>query len=370
MNSRIQHAIALSLINGVGSINAKKLIAYTGSIDGVFKEKKANLLKVPGVGEQLAAEIKSAKVMQKAEEEMAFLEKYKVRALFYLDDDYPARLKHCNDSPIILFVKGDVNFENTKVLSIVGTRSATDYGKTFTENLIRSLAEQKHNVLIVSGLAFGIDIAAHKAALKYKLETVAALGHGLNTIYPAIHRKYAKDIVNQGALVTEYVSDQTADRAFFVKRNRIIAGLADATIVVESGERGGALITAEIANVYNRDVFAVPGRIDDEHSKGCNKLIKANKAALLESFEDIEYLLGWERPDSSEKPKTIQRELFVNLTDDDRKIIEIIRNAGQINLDILSVMAEMPVSKVSPMLLNLEFAGLVKCLPGKMFRMV
>jgi DNA processing protein len=369
MNNQVLQAIALSLVPGIGSVNAKKLIAYTGSIEGVFKEKKTNLIKIPGIGEFLAAEIKGAQVIKKAEEEMVFMNKYKIAAFFYLDEAYPARLKNCPDSPLVLFAKGNANFNNTKVLSLVGTRSATDYGKTFTENLVKSFSELKYNVLIVSGLAFGIDIAAHKAALKNKLETVAVLGHGLKSIYPSIHSKYAREIVNQGALVTEFVSDVKADRAYFVRRNRIIAGLADATIVVESGERGGALITADLANAYNRDVFAVPGRIDDPHSKGCNKLIKTNKAVLLESVEDLEYMLGWERP-GGVKQKSIQRELFVNLSEDENKIIEIIRQQNEINIDILSAEADMPVSKVSPLLLNLEFSGLVKSLPGKVYKLV
>jgi DNA processing protein len=366
--SRLLYQIALSLVPGIGSITAKKIISYTGNIEDVFKQKKATLLKIPGIGEILAHELTSANVMNQAEEELKFIEKYNITTLFYLDASYPARLKHCEDSPILLYVKGKTNLDAQKIISIVGTRNATDYGKSFCEKLIQSLASSRHNPIIVSGLAFGIDITAHRAALKNKLETVAVLAHGLKTVYPAIHTRFAKEISNQGALITEFTSNVKADRALFVRRNRIIAGLSDATIVIESGEKGGALITADIANSYNRDVFAVPGRIDDPMSKGCNKLIKTNKAVLLENVEDLEYLLAWEQ--EAGKTKTIQRELFVDITEDEKKILEIVQNNREIPIDNICIAAEMPVSKVSPLLLSLEFAGLVRSLPGKVYKIV
>jgi len=356
------------MIPGIGSINAKKLVAYTGSIEGVFREKKANLIKIPGIGEVLAGEIVNNTVLKDAEKEISFIEKFNIKTSFYLDDNYPERLKQCADSPLILFIKGDVDLNSPKIISIVGTRKATDYGKNFCNKFIAQLAESKHNPIIVSGLAFGIDIAGHKAALKNKLNTIAVLGHGLKTIYPAVHSKYAKEIVNQGALITEFTSDILAERALFVRRNRIIAGLADATIIIESGEKGGALITADIANSYNRDVFALPGRIDDVMSKGCNKLIKTNKAFLLEGVEDLEYLLGWEQVEG--KPHVIQRELFVNLTDEEKIIYQIICENNEIAIDVICSKTEMPVSKVSPILLNLEFAGLIRSLPGKIYKVV
>jgi DNA processing protein len=367
-NSNLQYQIGIGLIPGIGCVTAKKLIAYIGSVEGIFKEKKSNLLKIPGVGDVLATEIMNANVLKQAEQEVEFISKYNIRTFFYLDDDYPHRLKHCNDSPILLYSKGDCNFDAQKVINIVGTRNATDYGKQFTEKLIARLAETQHQPLIVSGLAFGIDICAHKAAMKHKLPTVAVLAHGLKTIYPTVHAKYAKEIVNQGALLTEFTSNVIADRAFFVRRNRIVAGMSDATIVVESGEKGGALITADLANSYNRDVFAVPGRVDDVHSKGCNVLIKTNKAALLEKLEDLEYILGWEKEDG--KPKAIQRELFSDISGDEKLLMELIGKSGELSIDSICIESEMPVSKVSPMLLNLEFSGLVRCLPGKVYKLV
>jgi len=360
------YPIALSMINGIGSINAKKLIAYTGSAENVFKEKRQNLLKIPGIGESHADEIKNAETLIKAEEELKFIDKYKIKALYYLNSDYPVRLKECNDSPIILYVRGNVNLNYEKVVSIVGTRQATNYGINCCEKIISGFAKHKHDVMIVSGMAYGIDISAHKLALKNNLPTVGVLGHGLNTIYPASHREYASEIIENGALVTEFPSKIPIDKAFFVRRNRIIAGLADATIVVESAAQGGALITAELANAYNRDVFAIPGRIDDNKSKGCNNLIKNNKAMLINSVEDIEYYLNW----INEEKKPIQLQLFTDLTDEENKILNIVRANDEIPLDFISIEAQMPVSKTSSLLLNLELAGLIRCLPGKIYKAI
>ncbi len=362
------YKIAVGMIPGIGCITAKKLIAYTGSIEGIFREKKSKLLKIPGIGDVLANEIVNNSVLGQAEKELAFIEQYGIKPYFYLDEVYPERLKHCQDSPLILYVKGNVDLNTKKIISIVGTRKATQSGKSFCEKIIKQLSELNHDPVIVSGLAFGIDITAHKAALKNNLPTIAVLGHGLKTIYPASHSKYAREIVEKGALVTEFTSDVKADRPLFVRRNRIIAGLADATLVIESGAEGGALITADIANSYNREVFAVPGRSEDAMSKGCNQLIKSNKAHLLDSVEDLEYILGWES--STTKSKTIQKELFVNLTDDEKFIMEIIRNNNELVIDLICHEANMPVSKVSPILLNLEFAGLVRSLPGKIYKIV
>jgi DNA processing protein len=364
-NNLLKYKIGISMIPGIGCITAKKLIAYTGSIEGVFKEKRKSLLKIPGIGKVLADEIINNTVLHDAEKEIEFIEKYKITPLFYLDPEYPERLKRCSDSPVMLYIKGTVNLNHQKILSIVGTRSATHYGKNICEKLVSKLAEAGHDPIIVSGLAYGIDVCAHKAALKNNLLTIAVLGHGLKSIYPSLHANIAREISKHGALVTEFTSEVIADRPNFVKRNRIIAGLSDATIVVESGEEGGALITADIANSYNRDVFAVPGRTDDKVSKGCNKLIKTNKASLIENVEDLEYLLGWE---TQQKNKVIQKELFVKLDIDEQKILDIIQQNGEIPIDSICFKSDMPVSKVSPLLLNLEFAGIVKSLPGKVYK--
>jgi DNA processing protein len=364
----LKYKIGISLIPGIGSINAKKLIAYTGSVEAVFLEKKKNLLKIPGIGDALAESVVSQNVLAQAEKEIEFLKKYEIDYHFYLDEGYPARLKNCEDGPIILYHKGKINFNQAKVLSIVGTRNATDYGKDCCNKLTDDLKAKNHQVLIVSGLAYGIDICAHRAALRNGFETAAVLGHGLATLYPAVHKATAREITKQGALVTDFVSDTQPDRNSFVKRNRIIAGLADATLVVESGLKGGALITADLANSYNRDVLAIPGRTTDAYSKGCNWLIRSNKAAMVETVEDLEYLLGWDPP-GTEKT-AVQTELFVDIAPEEKLIVEALRETGELTIDIICMHVDMPMSKVSALLLNLEFSGLVRSLPGKVYRLI
>lgn len=359
------YQIGITLIQGVGSINAKKLISYLGSIEAVFKEKKPKLLKIPGVGESLANEIINQQVLFRAEEEIKFIEKENINTVFYLDKKYPERLKNCEDSPILFYYKGDVDFNSPKILSIIGTRNSTSEGRENTEKLIEDLTNCGHNPVIVSGLAYGIDICAHKAALKNNLQTFAVLGHGLDTLYPAQHRSYAEKIINQGALISEFHSKSRADRQNFVKRNRIVAGISDATIIVESAEKGGALITAEMANSYNKDVFAFPGRVTDKYSEGCNKLIKSNKAVLIENYKDIEYILGWDISDKKHKP--IQTALFYEFTEDEKKIIEILKEENDLYIDTICTRTNLQMSKVSAMLLNMEFSGIIKCLPGKIF---
>jgi DNA processing protein len=362
----LKYKIGISLIPGIGNINAKKLVAYTGSVEAVFTEKKKALLKIPGIGEHLAEQIVNQQVLASAEKEIAFIEKYRIGYFFYLDENYPVRLKNCEDSPVIFFYKGETDFNKAKMLSIVGTRNITDYGKDCCAELIKSIQLRQHDVTIVSGLAYGVDINAHRAALKNGLHTVAVLAHGLNTLYPSLHKSTAKEICDQGALLTDFTSDIMPERNTFVRRNRIIAGLSDATVVVESGIKGGALITADFANSYNRDVFAFPGRNSDSYSKGCNWLIKSNKAALIESVEDIEYMLGWEM---GQKALPKQTELFVQLTDEEQMIADVLRESNELPIDIIAIRVDMPVSKVSACLLNLEFAGLIHSLPGKIYRL-
>ena len=362
-----KYQIALSLINGIGSINAKKLLAYIGSPEAVFKEKKQNLLKIPGIGEKVAKEVFNKEILLKTDAEISFIEKHNISTYFYTDKDYPNRLKQYDDSPIILYFKGHANLNQQKIVSIVGTRKATAQGFENCKTLIGNLYEKGHKVLIVSGLAYGVDVQAHKSALKNELETIAILGHGLNMIYPAAHKKIAKEIVDQGGLLSELPSSAKLDPAHFVKRNRIIAGIADATVVVESAKKGGSLITAKIANDYNKDVFAFPGRVNDKYSEGCNFLIKTNQAALIESADDIEYIMGWQ---PSEKEKVVQSQLFVELSKEEETIINLLRKNGKTAIDILSMQCKMPVSKVSSILLNLEFKGAVLSYPGKIYASV
>jgi DNA processing protein len=367
-DDKLKYQIGISLIPGIGSVLARKLIAYTGSVEGVFSEKKKNLLKIPGIGEYLAKEVATQNVLHIAEKEIEFIKKYKISALFYLEKGYPERLKNCEDSPVILYMKGNADLNMPKTLSVVGTRKATEYGKEVCCKLLSAITEHGHQVLIVSGLAFGIDIAAHRAALSNNLPTVAVLGHGLNSLYPAAHKNVAKDICKNGALITDFISTEQPEPNNFVKRNRIIAALSDATLVIESGEKGGALITADIANSYNRDVFAIPGKVNEKYSSGCNKLIKTNRASLIENAEDIEYLLGWETPGNKKAP--VQKELFTQLSDDENKVVTILRENNQLMIDSICSLANMPMSKVSAILLNLEFAGYTRSLPGKVYKLI
>ena len=360
----LKYKIGISLIPGIGSILAKKIIAYTGGIESVFMESKRSLLKIPGIGEQLANAIANQKVLDIAEEEVQFIAKNKINALFYLDKEYPERLRHCIDAPVMLYAKGDIDLNQPKVLTIVGTRNASQYGKEICNKLVYDLTDRNHKVIIVSGLAYGIDVCAHKAALKNKLQTVAVLGHGLATIYPYLHKPIARSICKQGALISDFTSKTKVEKKNFIKRNRIIAGLSDATIIIESGEKGGALITADIANSYNRDVFAIPGRVKDTYSIGCNRLIKSNKAALIESVRDLEYIMGWDAPTKKGIPR--QKQLFIELSPEEKLILDLLKEED-LTIDTICLRSDLPVSKVSPMLLNLEFSGLLKSLPGKVY---
>ncbi len=363
----LHYKIALSLFPKVGSKIAKNLVAYTGSPEAVFKEKYANLIKIPGVGSIIAGFINQSKApaLKRAKEEIEFIEKNNIRPYFYLDEDYPFLLKQAEDAPIMFYVKGKIDFRNRKILSIVGTRKATAYGKELCEKLIADLSVHGHNPIIVSGLAYGIDICAHKAALKNGLETVAVFGHGHDRVYPAAHRETARKIQNQGALLTEFMHGSSFDRQNFLKRNRIIAGLAQATLVVESAAKGGSLVTADIANSYNREVFAFPGRVGDASSAGCNALIKKHKAYMIESADDIEYILNW----TSNEIKPKQQQLFIELSVDEKRIVRAIQTEGKSMIDQICKQAQLPPAKVSALLLELEFKGAVRNLPGKLFEM-
>ena len=367
MDKKLVYKIAISLIPGIGSINARKLIAYTGSLEGVFSEKRQTLMKIPGIGETLSRKVSDKSILEKAELEIKYLDEHRVKAMFYLDKDYPERLRQCTDAPIMLFQKGECDLNSLKIISVVGTRNATQRGRDLCQKLIAEITKYHPETVIVSGLAYGIDVAAHKAALKNDLKTVAVLAHGLSTLYPSLHRSVANEIINQGALVTDFISSELPERNNFVKRNRIIAGLSDATIVVESGIKGGALITADLANSYNRDVFAFPGRVSDDWSKGCNRLIFTNKAFLIEDLRDLEYIMGWEREPNN--PKVIQTSLFQNLNHEEHLIVELLQENDQLSIDQISLKLQFPISKVSFLLLNLEFKGLIKSLPGKSYKL-
>jgi DNA processing protein len=367
MNEQLLYHIAITAIPGVGDITAKKLIAYCGSSEQVFKEKKSVLEKIPGIGAINAQKILThqTEALAIAEEEMRFIQQRKIVPLFYLNDNYPQRLRHCEDGPVVLYSQGNVDYNNPKVVSIVGTRKATAYGKDFCDKVVAELAI--HQPLIVSGLAYGIDVCAHKAALKNKLPTVGVLAHGLDKLYPAQHKGVANQMLESGALLSEFKRGTNPDRENFPKRNRIVAGIADLTLVIESSKKGGSLITAHLANDYNRDVFALPGRLGDSQSEGCNHLIKTNKAALIQSVKDIEYIMCWE---TKNKAKAIQQQLFVALTPVQQAISEIIAQHQKIGIDELATLAKLPMNKITTELLEMEFSGVVKSLPGKLYCLV
>lgn len=365
-SEHLVYNIALSMIPGIGNVIARNLVAYVGSVEGVFREKEKNLVKIPLVGEVNAQKILRQNVLERAKREVDFIRKNKIKTFFYLDEDYPVRLKNCNDAPIMLFYKGNANLNEDKVIAVVGTRNATNYGKEICDELISSFSQRNYPLLVVSGLAYGVDIHAHKACLKYSIPTVGVFAHGLDYVYPTLHAPVAAKMIENGGLLSDFTSETQIDRQNFLSRNRIIAGLADAVVVIESAEKGGALVTADIANSYNRDVFAYPGRSNDIYSKGCNKLIKQNKAILIESQADIEKAMNWDI--SSQKPKNIQTSLFVELTSDEQTLVDLLK-PGERFVDELSMETQLPMSRVSALLLGLEFKALVVSLPGKMYRL-
>ncbi len=360
------HRIALSMLKGIGPVNARNLVAYCGGVEPIFTDKKLKntLEKVPGIGPKLIASITDKKVIPAAEKEIEYIRKHKLRALFYLDADYPRRLKQAEDAPVILFVNGNVEFDTAHMVSIVGTRTPTEQGKRLCVELVEGLKECK--ATIVSGLAYGIDIVAHRTALKNDMPTIGCVAHGLDKLYPGEHAATAKEMVKHGALVSELTSGSPFAPGNFPARNRVIAGLSDCTIVVESGPKGGSLITTDIASSYDREVFAFPGRPTDPRSEGCNKLIQQNKAALVNNAKDVITLMEW-LPKKKKAP--VQAALFAELMPDEQSLVDIIRTRGSIHIDELCAQSKWAQGKVAGLLLNMEFNGVVRSLPGKVYQL-
>jgi len=359
------YSIALSMIPGIGSKTARRLISLIGSPEQIFREERNTLIKVPGVGNQLVAEISNSDNLIKAEKEISTLMRHDIQILHFTDPAYPENLNDCPDGPILLYTKGKTNLNHDRILSIVGTRSPTAYGTEVCRKLISEISAENLSVTIVSGLAYGIDICAHKAALRYGQPTVAVLGHGLGFLYPGAHRPVARKILESGSLITDFAYGEKPERQNFIKRNRIIAGISNATIVIESGTRGGALLTAQMAGSYNRDVMAIPGKSCDPMSSGCNNLIKEHKATMIEGWQDVKYFMGWD--DAPEE--TIQRELFQTWSEDEIMILQFLEKEGILSIDKICQYTGMPVSKISPLLLNLEFANEVIPLPGDRYKL-
>jgi DNA processing protein len=369
-NRNLIYQIGITLVKGIGNIIAKQIIDNLDDISLVFTEKKHLLERIPGLSRRIVAEIHRPEVLKRAEQEIRFIEKNKVVPLFITDSSYPKRLQECVDSPVMLYYRGNTDLNVKKIISVVGTRNASAYGRDVTDQLIFDVKGKFPETLIVSGLAYGIDILAHRAALRENLATVGVLAHGLDRIYPPVHRDTAVEMLNKGGLLTDFMSETNPDRQNFVKRNRIIAGIADCTIVVESARKGGALITANIADSYNRDLFAYPGKAGDRYSEGCNSLIKFRKAALVTSAQDVFREMNWDVENQAAGRQAVQRSLFIDLNPDEKAVTELLSKTENIQLNILAIEMDWPVSKLSGVLFELEMKGIVRCKPGGVYGLI
>lgn len=366
MKEELLATLRLQCIPNIGDISSRKLIAHCGTPTAVFKEKKESLLKIGGIGTKIIKELYDNKYLTAAENEYSFIQKQGIQCLYFEDENYPKYLRHCSDAPLMLFQKGKINLTDKKVISIVGTRNMTSYGRQFCDRFIKELAPL--DPVLISGFAYGVDIYIQKLANELGLQTIACLAHGLNQIYPKSHKKYCEAIEKNGGFLTEFWSTSNPDRENFLRRNRIIAGMSEATIVIESAERGGSLVTADIANSYNRDVFAVPGRTNDPFSAGTNALIKNQKAQLLTSVADLVYYLNWDLNIKSSKP--IQKQLFVELEEPELSIYAFLQHEGKQMLDDIAMGNQLPTFKTASVLLTMELKGLVRPLPGKKFEAI
>lgn len=364
-SEELQYVLALQHIPNLGDTLAKKLIRHFGSAKNVLQQKKQDLLKIDGIGGYRLRDFFDASHLKAAEEELKFIEKNQIKVLYFKDQDYPDKLKHCIDGPVVLFQRGNINLKNQKIISVVGTRKITQSGVAFCEKFIEELSPL--NPVIVSGFAYGVDITAQRAAVANNMQNIGCLAHGLDQIYPKVHKKYIASVEENGGFFTDFWSSDDFDRNNFLKRNRIIAGLSEATVVIESAEKGGSLVTADIANSYNREVFAVPGRPSDKLSKGCNDLIKSQKAHLLNSAADLVYMLNWQ-PEESAKP--VQKQLFIELDEEENNVLDFLQKEGKAQLDSIAINCNFPSYKTAGILINMELKGVVRPLPGKLFELI
>lgn len=364
MKNDLIYLMALQNVPGLGDNTAKKLIRHLGSAEAVFTSRKESLRKIDGIGEFKLKGLNSKEHLIAAEKELEFVHQHGIDVCTFLDDHYPEKLKHCTDGPILLFSRGNIDLKNKKIISIVGTRNVTTHGVTFCEQLVEDLAPL--DPVIVSGFAYGVDITAQKAAVKNGLQTIGCLAHGLNQIYPKVHARYIDQIEENGGFYTDFWSSRDFDRNNFLKRNRIIAGLSEATIVIESAEKGGSLVTADIANSYNREVFAVPGRPADSQSKGCNNLIKSQNAHLLSGAADLVYMLNW----SIDRAIPVQKQLFVELDSREKIVYNYLNDSGKQQLDVIAINCQIPTYTAAGILLDMELKGAVRPLPGKLFEVI
>lgn len=358
------HRIALSLLPNVGPVIARALFSHCGSAISVFRERKTLLAKIPGVGPKRIQRAFNTSVMDRAAKELAFVKKHKLQVLFYTDEKYPSRLNQCADAPCLMYYKGTANLNQGRFVAIVGTRTSTSNGEEITKKLVEEM--QGLDITMVSGLAYGIDICAHEAALQFGVPTIGVTAHGMDRIYPQMHRAVAGKMLTQGGILSEYPSNTPPDRENFPSRNRIVAGMCDAVVIVEASAKGGALITADLAQGYDREVFAFPGRVDDEFSRGCNAYIRDHKAALITGAQDLMWMMGWS-DDKKKQSMQKQTQLFFDFTEDEQRVVDVLREKGECGIDVISATTALPFSKLANTLLQLELKNVLKLHAGKRY---
>lgn len=367
MRPELLYQVALTMVPMIGPVQAKILLQHCEA-EEIFHAKKHFLEKIEGIGPVRATSIKAFTDFDRAEEEIRFLVQYKIKPLFLSDEKYPKRLLNCYDSPTLLYYKGEADLNTSRIISIIGSRRHTEYAKLVTDKLVKELAELR--VTVISGLAFGVDALAHKAAVKNNLPTIGVLAHGLDKMYPPEHAGLAKDMVkNGGGLLTEFRTKIKPDKHNFPSRNRVVAGMSDATIVIETDIKGGSMITAELANGYNKDVFAVPGKVTDPRSAGCNYLIRNNKAQLFNSAKELVEFMGWDEKKDQKTKNRIQKELFIELSPDEKTILRLLQEKDSAHIDEINLESNLSSGSVAAAILNLELQNVIVSLPGKLYRL-
>ena len=359
------YRIALNFVTGIGPKKTVSLLEYFGSAAEVMRAPVKQLVRISGITDIIAKASKEPAVLEKAAQEMHFISNNGIRPYYYADADYPQRLKTCNDAPILMYGKGNIHFEASKVIAVIGTRKYSDYGQRITEELIAGLKDEK-DLLVVSGLAYGIDAIAHNACVLHGLPTVGVLAHGLDRLYPAANKKLAAKMLDNGGLLTEFPSGTDTEKTNFPVRNRIVAGLSDVTIVAESDVKGGAMITAYLARSYNREVAAFPGKVHDNRSAGCNDLIRRNIAGLITHADDLQALMGWKKTRRQRKEAS---QLQLDLLPEEQRVVSILQAKESVHADELLHHAGLSSSQLAAILLQLEMDGFIKALPGKHYRM-
>lgn len=368
--NKLLYQIALTQIKNVGDVMGRKLLAVVGDPEQIFRSSRKELMKIENIASKTVDDILNTEVLRRAEQELNFVLRNNIQTFFIDDEAYPHRLRDCSDAPLLLYYRGNTDFNVGQVVSIVGTRNSTAYGREFCDRFLEELSQLCPDALIISGLAYGIDIHAHKAAIKYHLPTIGVMAHGLDRIYPDQHRYIADQMEEHGGLLSEFVSGTEPERYNFVRRNRIVAGMADATIVVESADKSGSLITADLASSYCRDVFAVPGRMGDPQSVGCNKLIANHKADLLLSASHFVRQMGWDEATQKEKSAPHQQKLFIDLDGDGQRIANVLNNKDKgMHIDDIAASTNIAMHQLTSILFEMEMKGIVNGLPGNVFKL-